>query len=190
MNALLDTVDPDGLLEYSVVFTDRSLNHMSGAFQGVMCDISAMLKEVYRASHVAVIPGGGTFAMEAVARQFAGDQDVLVVRNGWFSFRWSQILDAAKIAREVTVIKARPMGNSAQSPYAPRPSKRSRPRSARAGPASSSRRMSKPRPGSFCPMIISRRWPRPPTRLMRFWCLIASRLARSGSIWPPRASMC
>ena len=121
MNALLDTVDPDGLLEYSVVFTDRSLNHMSGAFQGVMCDISAMLKEVYRASHVAVIPGGGTFAMEAVARQFAGDQDVLVVRNGWFSFRWSQILDAAKIAREVTVIKARPMGNSAQSPYAPPP---------------------------------------------------------------------
>ena len=121
MNALLDTVDPDGLLEYSVVFTDRSLNHMSGAFQGVMCDISAMLKEVYGASHVAVIPGGGTFAMEAVARQFAGDQDVLVVRNGWFSFRWSQILDAAKIAREVTVIKARPMGNSAQSPYAPPP---------------------------------------------------------------------
>jgi aspartate aminotransferase-like enzyme len=121
MNALLDTVDPDGLLEYSVVFTDRSLNHMSGAFQGVMRDISAMLKEVYGASHVAVIPGGGTFAMEAVARQFAGDQDVLVVRNGWFSFRWSQILDAAKIARDVTVIKARPMGNSAQSPYAPPP---------------------------------------------------------------------
>ncbi len=121
MNALLDTVDPDGLLEYSVVFTDRSLNHMSGAFQGVMRDISAMLKEVYGASHVAVIPGGGTFAMEAVARQFAGDQDVLVVRNGWFSFRWSQILDAAQIAREVTVIKARPMGNSPQSPYAPPP---------------------------------------------------------------------
>ena len=121
MNALLDTVDPDGLLEYSVVFTDRSLNHMSGAFQGVMRDISAMLKEVYGASHVAVIPGGGTFAMEAVARQFAGDQDVLVVRNGWFSFRWSQILDAAKIAREVTVIKARPTGNSPQSPYAPPP---------------------------------------------------------------------
>ena len=121
MNALLDTVDPDGLLEYSVVFTDRSLNHMSGAFQGVMRDISVMLKEVYGASHVAVIPSGGTFAMEAVARQFAGDQDVLVVRNGWFSFRWSQILDAAKIAREVTVIKARPTGNSPQSPYAPPP---------------------------------------------------------------------
>ncbi|MBF9046337.1 aminotransferase class V-fold PLP-dependent enzyme [Rhodobacterales bacterium LSUCC0031] len=121
MNALLDTVDPDGLLEYSVVFTDRSLNHMSGVFQGVMRDISAMLKEVYGASHVAVVPGGGTFAMEAVARQFAGDQDVMVVRNGWFSFRWSQILDAAKIARSVTVIKARPTGNSAQSPYAPPP---------------------------------------------------------------------
>lgn len=119
MTALLDTVDPDGLLEYSVVFTDRSLNHMSGAFQGVMRDISTMLKEVYGADHVAVVPGGGTFAMEAVARQFAGGQDVLVVRNGWFSFRWSQILDAAGIARAVDVIKARPAGNSAQSPYAP-----------------------------------------------------------------------
>ena len=121
MTALLDTVDPDGLLEYSVVFTDRSLNHMSGTFQGVMRDISAMLKEVYGAAHVAIVPGGGTFAMEAVARQFAGGQDVLVVRNGWFSFRWSQILDAAQIARAVTVIKARSTGNSPQSPYAPPP---------------------------------------------------------------------
>jgi aspartate aminotransferase-like enzyme len=121
MTALLDTVDPDGLLEYSVVFTDRSLNHMSDAFGQVMRDISGMLKEVYGASHVALVPGGGTFAMEAVARQFAGGQDVLVVRNGWFSFRWSQILDAGGFAGEVTVIKARPTGNSAQSPYAPAP---------------------------------------------------------------------
>jgi aspartate aminotransferase-like enzyme len=119
MTALLDTVDPDGLLEYSVVFTDRSLNHMSGAFGQVMRDISGMLKEVYGASHVALVPGGGTFGMEAVARQFAGGQDVLVVRNGWFSFRWSQILDAGGFAGEVTVMKARPTGNSAQSPYAP-----------------------------------------------------------------------
>ncbi|WP_284264448.1 aminotransferase class V-fold PLP-dependent enzyme [Roseicyclus amphidinii] len=121
MTALLDTVDPDGLLEYSVVFTDRSLNHMSGAFGQVMRDISGMLKEVYGAAHVALVPGGGTFGMEAVARQFAGGQDVLVVRNGWFSFRWSQILDAGGFAGEVTVMKARPTGNSAQSPYAPAP---------------------------------------------------------------------
>jgi len=121
MTALLDTVDPDGLLEYSVVFTDRSLNHMSGAFGQVMRDISGMLKEVYGASHVALVPGGGTFAMEAVARQFAGGQDVLVVRNGWFSFRWSQILDAGGFAGEVTVMKARPTGNDLQSPYAPAP---------------------------------------------------------------------
>ncbi|MBF9045175.1 aminotransferase class V-fold PLP-dependent enzyme [Rhodobacterales bacterium HKCCE4037] len=121
MSALLDTVDPDGLLEYSVVFTDRSLNHMSSAFQGVMTDISAMLKEVYNADAVALVPGGGTFAMEAVARQFAQGQDVLVVRNGWFSFRWSQILDAGKFAGEVTVMKARQTGNSATSPFAPAP---------------------------------------------------------------------
>jgi aspartate aminotransferase-like enzyme len=94
---------------------------MSDAFGQVMRDISGMLKEVYGASHVALVPGGGTFAMEAVARQFAGGQDVLVVRNGWFSFRWSQILDAGGFAGEVTVIKARPTGNSAQSPYAPAP---------------------------------------------------------------------
>ncbi len=121
MNALLNTVDPDGLLEYSVVFTDRSLNHMSSAFQGVMNDISAMLKQVYNADAVALIPGGGTFGMEAVARQFAQDTDVLVVRNGWFSFRWSQILDAGGFARDVTVMKARQTGNAATSPFAPAP---------------------------------------------------------------------
>ncbi len=121
MTALLDHVDPDGLLEYSVVFTDRSLNHMSGAFQGVMNDISAMLKQVYNADAVALIPGGGSFAMEAVARQFAQGTDVLVVRNGWFSFRWSQILDAGGFVGDVTVMKARPSGNAPQSPYAPAP---------------------------------------------------------------------
>jgi aspartate aminotransferase-like enzyme len=121
MNALLDTIDPDGLLEYSVVFTDRSLNHMSASFQKVMTDISAMLKEVYNADGVALVPGGGSFGMEAVARQFAQNTDVLVVRNGWFSFRWSQILDAGGFAGEVTVMKARPAGNAPHSPYAPAP---------------------------------------------------------------------
>ncbi len=121
MSALLDTIDPDGLLEYSVVFTDRSLNHMSAGFRTVMTDISAMLKEVYNADAVALVPGGGTFGMEAVARQFAQGEKVLVVRNGWFSFRWSQILDAGGFAGEVTVMKARPSGNAPQSPYSPAP---------------------------------------------------------------------
>jgi aspartate aminotransferase-like enzyme len=121
MPALLDTVDPDGLLEFSVVFTDRSLNHMSAEFRTVMTDISSMLKEVYAAEAVALVPGGGTFAMEAVARQFAQGEKVLVVRNGWFSFRWTQILDAGGFAEDVTVMKARATDNSAQSAYAPAP---------------------------------------------------------------------
>ena len=121
MAALLDTVDPDGLLEFSVVFTDRSLNHMSKAFQQVMRDISDMLREVYGADGVALVPGGGTFGMEAVARHFGQDAKVLVVRNGWFSFRWSQIFDAAGIASETTVMKARRTGNEAQAPFAPAP---------------------------------------------------------------------
>jgi aspartate aminotransferase-like enzyme len=121
MTALLDTVDPDGLLEYSVVFTDRSLNHMSATFQRVMTDISEMLKQVYGADTVALVPGGGSFAMEAVARQFAQDVPVFVLRNGWFSFRWSQILEAGGFSGPVTVMKARRMGNAAQAPYAPAP---------------------------------------------------------------------
>jgi len=121
MPALLDTVDPDGLLEFSVVFTDRSLNHMSAEFRTVMTDISSMLKEVYAAEAVALVPGGGTFAMEAVARQFAQGEKVLVVRNGWFSFRWTQILEAGGFAEDVTVMKARATDNSAQSAYAPAP---------------------------------------------------------------------
>ena len=87
MSALLDDVDPDGLMEFSVVFSDRSLNHMSASFKEVMNDISAMLKEVYCADAVAIVPGGSTFGMDAVARQFARDANVLVVRNGWFSYR-------------------------------------------------------------------------------------------------------
>ncbi|MEP4037810.1 aminotransferase class V-fold PLP-dependent enzyme [Pseudophaeobacter sp.] len=119
--ALLETVDPQGMDEFSVVFTDRSLNHMSKTFQGVMLDINAMLKEVYQAEAVALVPGGGTYAMEAVARQFAKDQDVLVVRNGWFSYRWSQIIETGGLTASTTVMKARQSGNESQSPFAPAP---------------------------------------------------------------------
>ncbi len=115
-----DHVDPDGLQEFSVVFTDRSLNHMSARFQGVMRDVSALLREVYNGTAVALIPGGGTYAMEAVARQF-GQGSALIVRNGWFSYRWTQIFEAGGFARETTVVMARPAGNGAQSPFAPPP---------------------------------------------------------------------
>jgi aspartate aminotransferase-like enzyme len=121
MSALLDTVDPDGLLEYSVVFTDRSLNHMSQAFQGVMRDISSILKEVYAAEAVALVPGGGTYAMEAVARQLATGQKVLVIRNGWFSYRWTQIFEAGGLPAEEIVLKARRTGNAPDAPFAPPP---------------------------------------------------------------------
>ncbi|TMM50786.1 aminotransferase class V-fold PLP-dependent enzyme [Sulfitobacter sabulilitoris] len=121
MAALLDTVDPNGLEEFSVVFTDRSLNSMSAAFQTVMTDISAMLKEVYAADAVTIIPGGGTFGMEAVARQFGRGAEVLVVRNGWFSYRWSQIFETGGLTGNTTVLKARQTGNASPSPFAPAP---------------------------------------------------------------------
>ncbi|MBM4203388.1 MAG: alanine--glyoxylate aminotransferase family protein [Gammaproteobacteria bacterium] len=121
MPTLLQNVDPDGLLEYSVVFTDRSLNHMSLNFQQVMRDVSTILKETYNATQVALVPGGGTYAMESVARQFATGKDVLVVRNGFFSFRWSQILDAGSIARSTVVKMARPVDDRKFSPFMPAP---------------------------------------------------------------------
>jgi aspartate aminotransferase-like enzyme len=121
MTALRTDVDPDGLLEYSVVFTDRSLNHMSAKFQGVMRRIGSTLREVYHADQVAVVPGGGTCAMEAVARQFMRGKRILVVRNGWFSYRWTQIFEAANLPAEVKVITARPVGPGAQAPFAPPP---------------------------------------------------------------------
>ncbi|NIA70931.1 alanine--glyoxylate aminotransferase family protein [Pelagibius litoralis] len=121
MSGLLKTVDPDGLLEYSVVFTDRSLNHMSQSFQGVMRDISATLKQVYNAEAVAVVPGGGTYAMEAVARQFAGGKKVMVIRNGWFSYRWTQIFEAGNIPAETRVLKAWRSGEGPQAPFTPVP---------------------------------------------------------------------
>lgn len=121
MPGLLPDVDPEGLLEYSVVYTDRALNHMSGSFQGVMKDISATLKRVYRAHSAVVVPGSGTFGMEAVARQFATGEKCLVIRNGWFSYRWTQIFDAGKIPAEVTVLKARPVEAGPQAAFAPPP---------------------------------------------------------------------
>ena len=121
MASLLPDVDPDGLLEYSVVFTDRVLNHMSTRFQVAMRDLDARLRTVYNASAVAVVPGGGTFAMEAVARQLATDQHCVIVRNGWFSFRWSQILEAGKMAASTTVLTARPETDHPQAAFAPPP---------------------------------------------------------------------
>ena len=121
MSGLLPNVDPDGLLEFSVVYTDRALNHMSSRFQGVMNDISRILKEVYRAHSVALVPGSGTYGMEAVARQFANGQHVMVIRNGWFSYRWSQIFDMGRIPASSTVLKARQTGVGAQAPWAPAP---------------------------------------------------------------------
>ena len=121
MPGLNPEVDPDGLLEYSVVFTDRSLNHMSKAFQEVMRDISASLKQVYKAHSVALVPGGGTYAMEAVARQFAADASVLIVRNGLFSFRWTAIFDASGVAKDQTVLQARRTKDEAKAPWTPAP---------------------------------------------------------------------
>jgi aspartate aminotransferase-like enzyme len=109
------------LLEYSVVYTDRALNHMSKRFQGVMRDISGILKEVYHAKSAVIVPGSGTFGMEAVARQFATDKSVLIIRNGWFSYRWSQIIDMGKIPSESFVLKARRVNDSPQSPWIPCP---------------------------------------------------------------------
>lgn len=121
MSTLFPQVDPDGLLEYSVVFTDRALNHMSPVFQTVMRDIDALLKECYNADAVAVVPGGGTFGMEAVARQFATGRKCLVIRNGWFSYRWTQIFDMGGIPSASLVLKAQPQDDSDQPAYAPPP---------------------------------------------------------------------
>ena len=121
MPGLLPNVDPDGLLEFSVVYTDRALNHMSRSFQGVMLDISSILKEAYNAPSAVLVPGSGTFGMEAVARQFAAGKHVLVIRNGWFSYRWTQIFDMGQIPASSTVLKARKTGAGVQAPWAPAP---------------------------------------------------------------------
>jgi len=121
MPSLLPNVDPDGLLEYSVVYTDRAVNHMSNAFQGVMKDISRVLKQTYNATSAIVVPGSGTFGMEAVARQFATNKRCLVIRNGWFSYRWTQIFDMGSIPSESVVLKARPESPDRQAAFAPAP---------------------------------------------------------------------
>ena len=121
MPGLLPQIDPGGLLEFSVVYTDRALNHMSQRFQGVMRDISSILKEVYHAKSAVLVPGSGTFGMEAVARQFATDKNVLVIRNGWFSYRWTQIFDMGRIPSASTVLKARRVGTDKQAPWIPCP---------------------------------------------------------------------
>ncbi len=121
MPGLLPDIDPDGLLEFSVVYTDRALNHMSKRFQGVMTDISAMLKRVYHAHSAVLVPGSGTFGMESVARQFAQGKHVLVIRNGWFSYRWTQIFDMGSIPASHTVLKARRIADGTQSPWVPAP---------------------------------------------------------------------
>lgn len=121
MPGLLPHIDPDGLLEFSVVYTDRALNHMSQRFQGVMTDISRILKEVYAAKSAVLVPGSGTFGMEAVARQFATGKKVLVIRNGWFSYRWTQIFDMGGIPAASIVLKARRVNDSKQSPWIPCP---------------------------------------------------------------------
>lgn len=121
MNESLSPVDPQGLIEYSVVFTDRSLNHMSQQFQQIMRDISSSLKEVYQADSIALVPGGGTYAMESVARQFANDKKCLVIRNGWFSYRWSQIFESGDIPASCQVLKAQPQDDSATASFAPAP---------------------------------------------------------------------
>lgn len=121
MPGLLPNVDPDGLLEYSVVYTDRAVNHMSGVFQTVMNDLSATLRSVYRADAAVVVPGSGTFGMEAVARQFATNRKCLVIRNGWFSYRWTQIFEMGDIPSQSIVLKARQTGADSQAPFVPAP---------------------------------------------------------------------
>ena len=121
MPGLLPNVDPDGLLEFSVVYTDRSLNHMSEEFKKVMVDISSILKDAYNASSAVIVPGSGTFGMEAVARQFANNEKCLVLRNGWFSYRWTQIFDLANITQDITVIKGKQLEDTTQGVFAPAP---------------------------------------------------------------------
>lgn len=119
MPALRQDIDPEGLLEYSVVYTDRALNHMSAAFGDVMRDLSDTLKEVYQADAVAIVPGSGTFAMESVARQLASNKKCLIIRNGWFSYRWTQILDKGRIAKTNTVLSADRIEGDKPKPFAP-----------------------------------------------------------------------
>ena len=93
------------ILEYSVIYTNRAVNLMSEEFQSCMRELNTNLCKIYHAKKCALIPGSGTTAMESVARQFGNDQNCLVIRNGYFSYRWSQIFDTGKITDKVHVIK-------------------------------------------------------------------------------------
>jgi len=190
MPALLPHPDPDGLLEYSVVYTDRSLNHMSMRFCGVMTDISRIVKSVYRAQAAIIVPGSGTFGMEAVARQFATDQKCLILRNGWFSFRWSQILEMGRIASGSTVLKARRATPGSQAPFAPAPlDEVIRAIKTERRPLCS-RRMWKPRPALFCRMSTCARSEPPSGRLGDCSSWIASPPEPCGSTCKPITSTC
>ena len=65
-----------------------------------MNDLSSILKEVYNTDGVALVPGGGTYGMEAVARQVAVNKHALVIRNGYFSYRWSQIFESGNFNKK------------------------------------------------------------------------------------------
>lgn len=183
-------VDPDGLMEFSVVFTERSLNHMSKAFQGVMCDLDALLCEVYKAKGVAIVPGGGTFGMEAVARQFGGNAHAMIVRNGWFSYRWSQILTRAiSLPKPQFTRPARSETTAAHRLHRPR-STRSRPPFGTQSPTSYLRPTLKPVRVLFCRTITSLRLQKRRMTLARCWFWIALRRAVRGLIWRQRVWMC
>ena len=107
------------LKEFSVVYTDRSLNHMSDEFVDVVKDISRLIKTAYNAESAVIVPGSGTFGMESVARQFANGARVLIIRNGWFSYRWTQIFDMAKITDDITVVTAEQIVDQYQAQYRP-----------------------------------------------------------------------
>ena len=117
-----------GLLEYSVVYTDRALNHMSEPFQEVMKDLNTSLTKAYNTDHCVILPGSGTYAMECAARAFGcpfeAGKKALVVRNGYFSFRWTQIFESlGKAEEDIIVMKAQPEKGweTAQTPVAPPP---------------------------------------------------------------------
>lgn len=123
--ALRPEVDPKGLREFSVVYTDRSLNHMSETFCKTMQSVNTEMKTLYNAEQLVIVPGGGTYGMESVARQFGPGRNAMVLRNGLFSYRWTQIFDQAKGAlcknRTPAVFTAGRQGPGKNSPFAPYP---------------------------------------------------------------------
>lgn len=190
MSKIYPSIDPEGLVEYSVVYTDRSLNHMSQSFQGVMNNISSTLKQVYNAQAVAVVPGSGTFGMEAVARQFASGQQCLVIRNGWFSYRWSQILEMGNIPAATTVLKARPVEDGRQAAFAPPPLDEVLAAIQTQKPQIVFAPTSKPHRGSSCPMTTCAPSATPCMRLGACSCWTASPRVRYGSICRSALSTC